>query len=66
MAIAPRLFMGAVLKEAGVYYLATMDGDQPRVRPFGAALLLSRLASNDSPALVFGCENVFQREANEK
>ena len=23
------------LKEAGVYYLATMDGDQPRVRPFG-------------------------------
>ena len=25
------------LKEAGVYYLATMDGDQPRVRPFGTA-----------------------------
>ncbi|MEE1032762.1 MAG: pyridoxamine 5'-phosphate oxidase family protein [Ruminococcus sp.] len=24
------------LKECGVYYLATMDGDQPRVRPFGA------------------------------
>ncbi len=23
------------LKEAGVYYLATTDGDQPRVRPFG-------------------------------
>ncbi|MCF0116720.1 MAG: pyridoxamine 5'-phosphate oxidase family protein [Bacilli bacterium] len=23
------------LKEAGVYYLATMDGAQPRVRPFG-------------------------------
>ena len=23
------------LKECGVYYLATMDGDQPRVRPFG-------------------------------
>lgn len=23
------------LKESGVYYLATMDGDQPRVRPFG-------------------------------
>ena len=23
------------LKEAGVYYLATMEGDQPRVRPFG-------------------------------
>ena len=25
------------LKEAGVYYLATMDGDQPRVRPFCTA-----------------------------
>ena len=23
------------LKEAGVYYLGTVDGDQPRVRPFG-------------------------------
>ena len=23
------------LKECGTYYLATMDGDQPRVRPFG-------------------------------
>lgn len=23
------------LKKAEVYYLATMDGDQPRVRPFG-------------------------------
>ena len=23
------------LKKAGVYYLATADGDQPRVRPFG-------------------------------
>ena len=25
------------LKEAGVYYLATCEGDQPRVRPFGTA-----------------------------
>lgn len=25
------------LKDAGVYYLATIDGDQPRVRPFGTA-----------------------------
>ena len=25
------------LKEAGVYYLATVEGDQPRVRPFGTA-----------------------------
>ncbi len=23
------------IKEAGVYYLATVEGDQPRVRPFG-------------------------------
>lgn len=23
------------IKAAGTYYLATMDGDQPRVRPFG-------------------------------
>ena len=23
------------LKNAEVYYLATVDGDQPRVRPFG-------------------------------
>ena len=27
------------LDEAGVYYLATMDNDQPRVRPFGTALI---------------------------
>ena len=25
------------LKEVGTYYLATADGDQPRVRPFGTA-----------------------------
>ena len=25
------------LKEAGVYYLATVDGDKPKVRPFGTA-----------------------------
>lgn len=25
------------LKDAGVYYLATMDGERPRVRPFGTA-----------------------------
>ena len=29
------------LKEAGVYYLATMDGDQPRVRPFGTAIIFA-------------------------
>jgi len=27
------------LDEAGVFYLATADGDQPRVRPFGTALV---------------------------
>ena len=27
------------LKDAGVYYLATVEGDQPRVRPFGTALI---------------------------
>ena len=27
----------AVLKDCGVYYLATIDNDQPRVRPFGTA-----------------------------
>lgn len=25
------------LKSAGIYYLATAEGDQPRVRPFGTA-----------------------------
>ena len=25
------------LKDAEVYYLATVEGDQPRVRPFGTA-----------------------------
>lgn len=27
----------AFLKSAGTYYLATVEGDQPRVRPFGTA-----------------------------
>ena len=27
------------LDEAGTYYLATAEGDQPRVRPFGTALI---------------------------
>ncbi len=26
------------LKKAGTFYLATVDGDQPRVRPFGAVI----------------------------
>ena len=28
----------AFLKECGTFYLATIDGDQPRVRPFGLAM----------------------------
>ena len=38
--IKGRYYMESVvkfLKEAGTYYLATVDGDQPRVRPFGTA-----------------------------
>ena len=27
------------LKEAETYYLATVEGDQPRVRPFGTATI---------------------------
>ncbi|MBN1569750.1 MAG: pyridoxamine 5'-phosphate oxidase family protein [Acidobacteria bacterium] len=27
------------LKKCGTYYIATMDGDQPRVRPFGTVLI---------------------------
>lgn len=27
------------LKKAGTYYLATVDGDQPRVRPFGTVAI---------------------------
>ena len=29
----------AYLKECGAFFLATCDGDQPRVRPFGTALI---------------------------
>ena len=35
-----RVFMNEIyefLKDCGVYYLATVDGDQPRVSPFGTA-----------------------------
>ena len=28
------------LKEAKTYYLATVDGDKPKVRPFGTAHIL--------------------------
>ena len=26
------------IKEAGIFYLATVDGDQPKVRPLGAVI----------------------------
>ena len=29
------------LKECGVFYLGTVEGDQPRVRPFGAIALIN-------------------------
>ena len=32
------------LKEAETYYLATVEGDQPRVRPFGCLLYTSDAA----------------------
>ena len=31
------------LDEAQTYYLATVEGDQPRVRPFGTALVYNDL-----------------------
>lgn len=30
----------AYLKECGVFYIATVDGDQPRVRPFGVSEII--------------------------
>ena len=30
------------LKNCGTYYLATVEGDQPRVRPFGAFSFMIR------------------------
>lgn len=41
------------LKECGTFYLATMDGDQPRVRPFGAVCIFEgkiyTMTSNKKP-----------------
>ena len=31
--------VGKFLDDTGTYYLATVEGDQPRVRPFGTALV---------------------------
>ena len=39
--LAVIFFVVDFIKKAGVYYLATMDGDQPRVRPFGTINLFN-------------------------
>ena len=31
----------AYLKECGAFYIATVDGDQPRVRPFGVSEIIN-------------------------
>jgi uncharacterized pyridoxamine 5'-phosphate oxidase family protein len=38
------------LKKAGTYYLATVEGDQPRVRPFGTAHIFDNKLYNPSPS----------------
>lgn len=35
MEVIPMKEVHDFLKKAGIYYLATVEGDQPRVRPFG-------------------------------
>ena len=37
------------LKKAGTYYLATTDGDQPHVRPFGTANIFEGKRSSRGP-----------------
>ena len=53
----------AFLEECGTYYLATVDGDQPKGRPFGFYLV-------EGDRIYFGCgtfKNVFrQLTANPK
>ena len=39
------------LQEAGTYYLATVEGDQPRVRPFGTAHIQTGKVKNVSKQL---------------
>lgn len=42
------------LKEAETYYLATVEGDQPRVRPFGTA----HISADDGNTEVFYLKKV--------
>lgn len=64
------------LKKAGTYYLATVEGDQPRVRPFGTILAYEgklylqtgkkkavsrQLAANPKAELCAFCDGVWLR-----
>ena len=68
------------LKKAGTYYLATIDEDQPRVRPFGTAHLFEgklyiqtgkikpvskQLAINPKAEICAFCEGTWLRIAGE-
>ncbi len=68
------------LKKAGTYYLATAEGDQPRVRPFGTAEIFEdrlyiqtgkskavsrQIAANPKVELCAFCEGVWLRVAGE-
>ena len=68
------------LKSAGTYYLATVDGDQPRVRPFGTAHIFEgrlyiqtgrikpvskQLAANPKAEICAFCDGVWLRVAGE-
>ncbi len=68
------------LKKAGTYYLATVEGDQPRVRPFGTAHIFEgklyiqtgkskpvskQLAANPKAEICAFCDGVWLRVAGE-
>ncbi|MBQ8659182.1 MAG: pyridoxamine 5'-phosphate oxidase family protein [Clostridia bacterium] len=68
------------LKKAGTYYLATVEGDQPRVRPFGTAHVFEgklyiqtgkakpvakQLKANPKAEICAFCEGVWLRVAGE-
>lgn len=48
------------LQSAGTFYLATVEGDQPRVRPYGAMLLFE----NKIYIMAFGQTNATHQIAN--
>ena len=65
------------LKEAGTYFLATVEGDQPRVRPFGTAnifdgkpykketLMMSALVTRDNANVLLMESEEIMRKANQ-